>query len=117
MIQVGEGTPVIGHVTAGVYAATGDLEKAEDVALGATKSTVIAAAGIAGAACGPGAVACGASLAVSANALWDTSDSLISGKYILQFPLLKSEAKKRDTLKNWPSMKNPQFLSYPHETW
>ena len=81
MIQVAEGTPVIGHVTAGVYAATGDLEKAEDVALGATKSTVIAAAGIAGAACGPGAVACGASLAVSANALWDTSDSLISGTY------------------------------------
>ena len=26
-------------------------------------------------------------------------------------------AKKPDTLKNWPSMRNPQFLSYPHETW
>ena len=41
MLEVAEGTPVIGHVTAGVYAATGDLEKAEDVAIGATKSTVI----------------------------------------------------------------------------
>ena len=31
---------------------------------------------------------------------------------------LKSEAKKkRDTFKNWPLIKNPQFLSYPHETW
>ena len=24
--------------------------------------------------------------------------------------------KKRDTFKNWPLMKNPHFLSYPHET-
>ena len=30
---------------------------------------------------------------------------------------LKSEAKKRDTYKNWPLIKNPQFLSYPYETW
>ena len=29
---------------------------------------------------------------------------------------VKSEAKKRDTLKNWPLIKNPQFLSNPHET-
>ena len=25
--------------------------------------------------------------------------------------------RKRDTFKNWPFIKNPQFLSYPHETW
>ena len=24
--------------------------------------------------------------------------------------------KKRDTFKNWPLIKNPQFLSYPHKT-
>ena len=29
---------------------------------------------------------------------------------------LKSEAKKRDTFKYCPIIKNPQFLSYPHET-
>ena len=81
MLQVAEGTPIIGHVTAGVYAASGDLAKAEDVALGATKSTVVAAAGIAGVGCGPGAAACGATFAVSANALWDTTDSLVSGKH------------------------------------
>ena len=36
----------------------------------------------------------------------------------LQFKVakVKSEAKKWDKLKNWPSIKNPQFLSYPHET-
>ena len=31
--------------------------------------------------------------------------------------LLKSEAKKQDTFKNWPLIKNLQFLSNPHETW
>ena len=30
---------------------------------------------------------------------------------------IKSEEKKRDTFKNWPLIKNPQFLAYPHETW
>ena len=29
---------------------------------------------------------------------------------------LKSEGKKQDTFKNWPLIKNPQFLAYPHET-
>ena len=30
----------------------------------------------------------------------------------------KSKSKKNpDTLKNWPLVKNPQFLSNPHETW
>ena len=31
--------------------------------------------------------------------------------------ILKSEAKKQDTLKNCPSVRNPQFLSYHYETW
>ena len=31
--------------------------------------------------------------------------------------LLKSEQKKLDMLKNWPLLKNPQFLSNPDETW
>ena len=30
---------------------------------------------------------------------------------------LKSEAKKRDTFKCCPIIKNPQFLSFPHGTW
>ena len=30
---------------------------------------------------------------------------------------LKSEEKKRDTFKNWPLIKDPHFLSDPHETW
>ena len=31
--------------------------------------------------------------------------------------LLKSEQKKLDMLKNWPLLKNPQFLSNSDETW
>ena len=30
---------------------------------------------------------------------------------------IKSEEKKRDMFKNWPLIKNPHFLSNPHETW
>merc|ERR1712020_299721 len=30
---------------------------------------------------------------------------------------VKSGGKKQDTSQNWPLVKNPQFLSYPHETW
>ena len=40
----------------------------------------MAVAGVAGAVCGPGAVACGATFATGANAVWDTSDTLISGE-------------------------------------
>ena len=29
---------------------------------------------------------------------------------------LKSESKKGPTFKNWPLIKNPHFLTYPHET-
>ncbi len=34
MLQFAENTPVVGHITSGVYAATGDIEKARQVALG-----------------------------------------------------------------------------------
>ena len=34
----------------------------------------------------------------------------------VQYLHIKSEAKKQDTLKNRPLIKNPQFVSYPHET-
>ena len=37
--------------------------------------------------------------------------------FVHLFVLVKSEEKKQDTFKNWPLIKNPQFLSYPHETW
>ena len=36
--------PVVGHVISAGYAIAGDLEEAEKIALGATKSTLIAAA-------------------------------------------------------------------------
>ena len=65
--SIAENTPVVGHVVAAGYAIAGDTDKAEQVALGATKSTVIAAAAAAGAACGPAAAACGGSLAASTN--------------------------------------------------
>ena len=32
--------------------------------------------------------------------------------------ILKTDKKKkRHTSQNWPLVKNPQFLPYPHETW
>jgi len=80
MQSLAEGTPVVGHFVSAGYAIAGDTKKAEQVALGATKSTVVAVAGIAGAACGPGAPACGAALATSANAGWDGLDSVIGGE-------------------------------------
>ena len=57
--------PIIGHGFSAGYAIAGDTEKAEEIAIKATKSTVVAAAGIAGAMCGPGAPACGAALGLS----------------------------------------------------
>ena len=40
---------------------------------------------------------------------------LIVFKYAMAgFEVLKSEEKKRN--KNWPSIRNPHFLSNPHET-
>ena len=40
----------------------------------------MALSAVAGAACGPGAPACGAALAVGANAVWDGADSAIAGE-------------------------------------
>ena len=34
----------------------------------------------------------------------------------IQNNFIKSEQKKRDTLKDWPLIKNPQFSSNPYET-
>jgi hypothetical protein len=47
---------------------------------GATKSTVVGLSAVAGAVCGPAAAACGAGLAVGANAAWDGVDSAIAGE-------------------------------------
>ena len=41
----------------------------------------------------------------------------VVSRFFCSVLICKSEAKKPDTFKNWPLMKNPQFLSYPHETW
>ena len=45
---------------------------------------------------------------------WGFVDSQMVGTV---HSLIKSEEKKRDTFKNWPLVKNPHFLSDPHETW
>ena len=42
---------------------------------------------------------------------WKGSDSFEGAHFEI-----KSEAKEWDTLKNWPSIRNPQFLPYAHET-
>ena len=49
--------PIIGHGFSAGYAIAGDMEKAEETAIKATKNTVVAAAGITVAMCGPGACA------------------------------------------------------------
>ena len=50
-----ENTPVVGHGIAAGYAVSGDSKRAADIVITATRSTAALAAG---AACGPGAVAC-----------------------------------------------------------
>jgi hypothetical protein len=98
-----ENTPVVGHIASGVHLAVGNHEKAGEVFVvryspglgqsciecsdrfwidisGATKSTVVAAAGMAGVVCGPAAAACAVSFALSSNAAWDVSDSAIAGR-------------------------------------
>jgi hypothetical protein len=50
------------------------------VPTGATKTTVIAVAGAAGAVCGPAAVACGSAFAVTAGTGWDAADSAVAGE-------------------------------------
>ena len=58
------------------------------------------------------------------EALSSTSNtSMIDGKILcwtmnntIAYFVLKSEQKKPDTSKSWPLIKNPQFLSNPHET-
>ena len=67
-------------MAAGVHAALGNTKKAEEVAMGATKSTVIAAATAVGTLCGPGAPACSSALAVGSTAAWDGVDSAVSGQ-------------------------------------
>ena len=80
VVGVLECTPVIGYAVAGVHAATGNTKRAKKAALCTTKSTVVAAAGLAGLACGPAAAVCGASFALGANAAWDVGETLITGE-------------------------------------
>jgi len=78
--------PVIGHGMAAGYAISGDLEKAENVALGATKSTVVAGSVAVSLVCGPGAPVCGAALgsvaAVGTNAAWDGVESVVRNETV-----------------------------------
>ena len=68
------------------YAISGDLEKAENVAIGATKSTVVAGSVVVSLACGPGAPVCGATLgslaAVGTNAAWDGVESVVRNETV-----------------------------------
>lgn len=47
-----EGVPVLGHAKAAVHCALGQLEKCQEVALTATRTTLVAVAGVAGAVTG-----------------------------------------------------------------
>ena len=70
--------PIIGHGFSAGYAIVGDMAKAEELAIKATKNTVEAAAGITVAMCGPGAVAAGvAGLATIAN---DALDGILRAR-------------------------------------
>ena len=68
------------------YAIAGDLSKAENVAIGATKSTVVAGSVVVSLACGPGAPVCGAALgsiaAVGNNAAWDGVESVVRNQTV-----------------------------------
>lgn len=64
-------TPVLGHTIAAGYGIARDKEKAERIFKQATRTTVVAAAGIIGSAAGP---PCAAALAVAAGAEWDLID-------------------------------------------
>jgi len=78
-----QSTPVIGHAISAGYAASGDLDKAEDIAIGATKSTVIAAAAIGCglASAGSAAAPCAAVAATGVNFAWDGVESAITGEH------------------------------------
>ena len=81
-----EGLPLVGHGMAAGYAIAGDLDKAENVALGATKSTVVAGSVAASLACGPGAPVCagaiGSVAAVGTNAAWDGVESVVRNETV-----------------------------------
>lgn len=68
-VEIAESLPVLGHAIAAGYAIAGDSDEAEEIALGATKSTVVALGGAAGIACGPAAPACGAALELQLKAM------------------------------------------------
>ena len=81
-----EGLPLVGHAMSAGYAAGGDLEKAEQVALTATKSTVVAGSAAISLACGPGAPVCAAAIGsaavVATNAAWDGVESLVRNETV-----------------------------------
>ena len=64
--------PIIGHGFSAGYAIAGDMEKAEETAIKATKNTVVAAVGIIVAMCGPVPFAAGVAIvAIIANGAVD----------------------------------------------
>merc|ERR1711935_69300 len=82
MYGIVKGTPVVGHVVAAGHAIAGGMEGAEIIAIGATKSTIVAAAGAVGLLCGPGAPACAAGLTVATSNGWDAAEGGIRGEKV-----------------------------------
>lgn len=66
-------TPVIGHTIAAGYAIAGKEEKAERICKQATRTTIVAGAGIIGSCAGPAGAA---ALAIVVGAEWDLVDAI-----------------------------------------
>ena len=82
MYEMAKATPIVGHGIAAGHAIVGNTKEAENIAIGATKSTVVVAAGAAGMLCGPGAPACAAGLTVAASNGWDAAEGGIRGEKV-----------------------------------
>jgi len=100
-----EGLPVIGHAMSAGYAAGGDRAKAEEVAIGATKSTVVAGSALLSLGCGPGAPVCagliGSAAVLGTNAAWDGVESLVRNQstgIINTIQRVKDIAEKNETI-------------------
>ena len=85
-LTIMEGLPLVGHAMSAGYAVAGDLTKAEQVALTATKSTVVAGSTLVALTCGPGAPVCAAALGsaavVGTNVAWDGVESLVRNEMV-----------------------------------
>ena len=80
--EVGKDTPGVGHVIATGHVIAGNNDEAKAIALASTKNAVVSMVAAGGAACGPGAPACAAALAIGASHGWDGAESGIRGEKV-----------------------------------